>query len=367
MKPVRPVARLAPLLLIVGAWLGGCGTPAPLPPDTTAPVAAPAPAPAPDDGPSPWPQAAGEVLGRSDRLLIYRPRAGDLLAAVTARFLGQTDRQWQIAEANALPPGTTWLAAGQPLIVPLKPLNPIGVHATDFQTVPILCYHRFGNGNSKMLMSPGNFAQQLEWLARNGYTVIRLPQLLGFLAGHEPLPQKTVVITIDDGYESVHRHAFPLLKKYGFPATLFVYTDFIGTGDGLSWAQLLEMANSGLVDIQAHSKTHRNLVERLPGESEERYRQNIEAELRVPRELLERRLAPARVQVRQFAYPFGDASEVVLDAMARQQYQLGVTVYPGGNGFFAQPTMLRRTMIFGDLDLEGFKSKLQVSRSVSAP
>ncbi len=362
---MRPVARLVPLLLIVAAWLAACGTPAPVPAEGTPPTAPPLVAP--DDGPPPWPQAAGEVLGRSDKLLIYRPRAGDLLAAVAARFLGQTDRQWQIAEANALPPGTTVLTAGQPLIVPLQPANAIGVRANEFQTVPILCYHRFGTGNNKMLMAPTNFGQQLDWLARNGYKVIRLSQLLGFLGGHEPLPQKSVVITIDDGYESVHRHAFPLLKKYGFPATLFVYTDFIGTGDGLSWGQLLEMANSGLVDIQAHSKTHRNLVERLPGESDERYRQNIEAELRVPRELLEKRLAQARVQVRHFAYPFGDASDVVLDTMARQQYQLGVTVYPGGNGFFSQPTMLRRTMIFGDLDLEGFKGKLQTSRSLGAP
>jgi peptidoglycan/xylan/chitin deacetylase (PgdA/CDA1 family) len=370
LAPALRLARRHGLGLGLGlalAWLAGCGGTPPAPPAAPAPVPPAAVAPAPDDGPEgSLPHARGDVLGRSDRLLLYLPRSGDQLPAIAARFLGQAELQWQIAEANGLQPQAV-PPPGQPLVVPLRPLNPLGVRAGEFQTVPILCYHRFGSGSNKMVISPSNFAAQLDWLARNGYSVIRLAQLTAFLAGKEPLPARSVVITIDDGYESVFRHAFPLLKKHGFPATLFVYTDFIGTGDGLSWAQLQDMANSGLVDIQAHSKTHRNLVERSPGETDERYRQNIETELRAPRELLERRLAQSKVQVRHFAYPFGDASEVVLDTMARQHYQIGVTVNPGGNGFFAQPTMLRRTMIFGDLDLEGFKAKLQTSRALGSP
>lgn len=368
---MRTTARWTSLLAtLLAVLVAGCGSPAPAPPAAAVPEP-PFPVAAPHDGPEPWPQAGGEVLGRSERLVIYLPRAGDQLPAIAARFLGRADRHWQIAEANGLQQapanGPYAVSPGRPLIVPLTPPNPIGVQSGEFQTVPILCYHRFGAGNNKMVMSPATFAAQLDWLARNNYRVVRLAQVSGFLAGHEALPPRSVVITIDDGYESVYRHAFPLLKKHGFPATLFVYTDFIGSNDGLSWQQLQEMANSGLVDIQAHSKSHRNLVERIPGESDERYRQNIETELRAPRELLERRLAQAKVQVRHFAYPFGDASDVVLDTMVRQHYQLGVTVNPGGNGFFAQPTMLRRTMIFGDLDLEGFKAKLQTSRSLTAP
>lgn len=354
------VAVAALAVLSLAAVLTGCGsrgTPTPDPDD-------PAPAPAarlPESAHQPWPQAAGEVLGRSERLLVYLPRAGDQQEAIAQRFLGDASKHWQIAEANGSPKAEP----GQPLVVPLLPLNPTGVRSSDLQTIPILCYHRFGGGGSRMVVSPNGFAAQLDWLARNNYTVLRLSQLTDFLAGKQPLPARSVVITIDDGYESVYRHAFPLLKKYGFPATLFVYTDFVGIGDGLSWAQLQEMAASGLVDIQAHSKTHRNLTDRTPGETDERYRAAIETELRAPREVLEKRLAG--VQVRQFAYPFGDANEVVLDAMARQNYQIGVTVNPGGNPFFAHPLMLRRTMIFGDTDLEGFKARLQTSRSVGAP
>lgn len=350
-RAIAPCAWLA-----CAGMLAGCGTqPAEAPRDAAVPRAAAAPAAAPP--------ATGEVLGKSDRFVIYVPRPDETLRSVAARFLGSEDRYWVIGDFNNI----TKAEAGQPLVVPLKPVNPTGVTAEQYQTVPILTYHRFGSGNagaSKMVVSAANFAAQLEWLKRNDYHVIRLSQLMGYLEGKQPLPRRSVVITIDDGYESVFRYALPLLRKYNFPATLFVYTDFVGAGDALTWQQLQELAASGLVDIQAHSKTHRNLIERTPGETDERYRQLIDAEARAPRELLERRLP---VQVRHFAYPYGDANEVVLEALARSQYQLAVTVNPGGNAFFSQPMMLKRTMIFGDHDLEAFKAKLQISRGISLP
>jgi peptidoglycan/xylan/chitin deacetylase (PgdA/CDA1 family) len=216
-----------------------------------------------------------------------------------------------------------------------------------------------------MVISPARFEAQLDWLARNGWRVVRLDDVAAFLEGRQALPERSVVITIDDGYESVHRHAWPLLRKYGFPATLFVYTDFVGAGgDALSWAQLREMTASGLIDVQSHSKTHRNLVDRLNGETDEQYRRALDVEMRVPRQQLEARL-PAH-EVTYIAYPFGDADEAVVDAAGRHGFRLGLTVVPGGNPFFAQPLLLRRTMIFGDLDLEGFKARLQTRRSLPA-
>jgi peptidoglycan/xylan/chitin deacetylase (PgdA/CDA1 family) len=338
--------------LLVAALLAACGTP-PAPPTSEAPAPRPMPvAAAPDNSLKPG------VLGRNDRFIVYQPRADETLRTIAAQFLGGEDRYWMIGDAN----GITRPEAGVPLLVPLKPLNPVGVWGDQYQTVPILCYHRFGGAANKMSVSPGNFAAQLDWLARNDYHVIRLSQLQGFLQGREALPKRSVVITIDDGYESTYRYALPALRKHNFPATLFVYTDFIGAGDAVTWPQMQELVSSGLVDIQAHSKSHRNLIERTAGETDDRYRQSLEAEARVPREVLEKRLP---LQVRQYAYPYGDTNEAMLDILTRQQYQLAVTVTPGGNGFFAQPLMLRRTMIFGDHDLEAFKAKLQISRGIA--
>ncbi len=356
------IARVRQLAACLGlGMLQACSTPSP-----PAPAVTGAAATNPKSAPAAAVPASGVVLGRSDRLLIYNPKAEDTLASIAARFLGGAENAWVIGDYNAIGKPE----AGQPLVVPLKALNPSGVSADSVQTVPILCYHRFGTSaatagwGGKMTVSPANFAAQLEWLARNDYHVIRLAQLQAFLEGKQALPKHSVVITFDDGYESVYRYALPLLRKYNFPATLFVYTDFIGAGDALSWGQLQELSASGLVSVQAHSKTHRNLIERATGENDERYRQMLELEARAPREALERKLPGP---VRQYAYPYGDANEAVLDVLARQQYQLGVTVNPGGNAFFAQPLMLRRTMIYGDHDLEAFKARLQTSRASVAP
>ena len=350
---VRPRAKAAwPYERVVAAVAAilpaACAIP-PRAPVTPPTVAAPAPSP-----------EQGRVLGRSERFVIYKPAASDTLGSIAARFLGSESLYWVVGDFN----GVAVAIPGRPLVVPLKPINPRGVYSDWYQTVPVLCYHRFGSGGGKMMVSADDFAAQLEWLARNDYHVIALSRLAGFLEGSEPLPRRSVVITIDDGYESVYRIALPLLRKYGFHATVFVYTDFIGAADALSWSQLQEMEASGLVDVEAHSKTHRNLIEREADTSDERYLQMLDMEARSPREILERRLAG---KVQYFAFPYGDANQPLLDVLARQHYQLGLTVTPGGNAFFAQPLMLRRTMIFGGQDLATFKAKLQISRGFGVP
>lgn len=354
------------ILVCMAGLLVGCGTrqPAPSPP---APVAAAeersaAPTQAPNLALS-WLEAGGKVLGQHERTLIYEPVAHDSLAGIATRFLKHASRAWEIAEAN----GERWqIEAGAPLVVPLQSRNPGGVTFEGAQAVTVLCYHRFGSGTSKMVVSPAQFEAQLEWLSKNRYQVLTLDQLAAFLAGRRAVPQRSVVITIDDGYESVYRHAYPALKKYGFTATLFVYSDFVGSRDALSWVQLQDMAQSRVIDIQAHSKTHRNLIERLAGESDAAYRQNIDSEIKQPRVALERQLAASGVRVRHFAFPFGDANEPVLQSLQQHDYTLGLTVNAGGNAHFADPLMLRRTMIYGDHSLEDFKSKLQLRRPLAA-
>ncbi len=302
----------------------------------------------------------GNVVGRNERLLVYLPRQGESYASIAATFLGSPTHAWQIEQANADQPQPT---AGEALVVPLVARNPLGVSAEGAQRVPILVYHRIGGGASKMDVSPGSFESQLRWLLDHGYHVVRLSDLAAFLAGRQPLPPRSVVITFDDGYESFNQYAFPLLRKFSMPATLFVYSDFLGAPGALKWPQLEILLASGLVDVQAHSKSHRRLTERTAGETDSAFRAQLDTELRQPRALLERRLAANGLRVRHFAYPYGDADEVVLDAMRRHGYELGLTVVPGSNPFYASPLLLRRIMIYGEHNLEDFKSRLNGGRS----
>lgn len=342
MKPrFLPLQRKATRTLWALCWIAvalvvhGCATP-PRPP-AAEPVAKA------DDG---------HVLARDDEYAIVVARVGDNAESLAHHYLGDARKGWWITEGN----GVTEIRPGQVVVIPLVLRNRIGVHADGFQTVPVLCYHRFGSRASKLTVTPAAFAAQMDYLARNGYHVLNLTQLAAFVAGREPLPKKSVVITIDDGYRATYDIAFPVLKKYGFPATVFLYSDFVGAGDALTYAQMRELIGSGLIEIQPHSKTHSNLTLRFPDENEARYRERLRREVDAPVDIIRERLA---LPSHAYAYPYGDVNETVVDLLSRKGVTLGLTVTPGGNGFFAYPYMLRRSMIFGNEDLETFKAKLQ--------
>jgi peptidoglycan/xylan/chitin deacetylase (PgdA/CDA1 family) len=296
------------------------------------------------------------VLGRDEEYVILLAGPGDTLRTLAARYLGTQDLDWIIGDFNGLQAPSP----GQEVVIPLGTENPVGVYAEGYQTIPILCYHRFGTKKAKMVVTATAFAEQMAYLVENGYRVVRLPDLVGFLEGGRALPRKAVAVTIDDGYKSAYQVAYPILKRYGLPATIFVYTDFIGTADGLTWEQLAEMASSGLVDLQPHSKSHADLALKGPQEGSEAYDHRVRDELQVPMRLLGDRLG---LPMHTFAYPYGDANDLVVDEVKTAGYRLGATVLSGGNGFFAHPYLLRRTMVFGEDDLGAFRGKLEVFRS----
>jgi peptidoglycan/xylan/chitin deacetylase (PgdA/CDA1 family) len=333
--PQSVLARLVGAGLL--ALVASCATPPSPPPEP------PPPAPPPVD--------AGPILGRDNDYVIVSVRSGETVTSLAERYLGDAGKAWWIAQLN----NVTTLREGQVIVIPLRQRNAIGVFANGYQTVPILCYHRFGTKTSKLNVTPAAFEQQMEWLARNGYTVVTLARLGRFLDGKEALPAKSVAITIDDGYRSSYEIAYPILKKYGFPATVFLYTDFVGASDAMTWAQMREMTSSGLVTVQPHSKSHANLTQRLHNEPEARYRDRIRREVGTPVTVIRERLSEPSYA---FAYPYGDVNEYVVDLLVKDGVGQGVTVTPGGNPFYAYPYMLRRTMIFGNEDLDAFKSKL---------
>ena len=328
-------ARLVGAALL--ALVASCATPPPPPPEQPPPVP-----PAVDPGP---------VVGRDNDYVIVSARSGETMASLAERYLGDAGKAWWIAQLN----NASAVREGQIVVIPLRQRNAIGVFANGYQTVPILCYHRFGTKTSKLNVTPAAFEQQMEWLARNGYTVVTLARLARFLDGKEALPAKSVAITIDDGYRSSYEIAYPILRKYGFPATVFLYTDFVGASDAMTWAQMKDMTSSGLVTIQPHSKSHANLTQRLPNETDARYRDRIRREVDAPVTVIKERLSEP---IFAFAYPYGDVNEYVVDLLVKDSVGQGVTVTPGGNPFYAYPYMLRRTMIFGNDDLDAFKAKL---------
>lgn len=124
--------------------------------------------------------------------------------------------------------------------------------------VAVLGYHNFSNSKpvSEMLMRTSEFCQQMQYIKDAGLTVITMQDFLDWLLGDRCLPERCVLITIDDGWRSVYTDAFPVLKAYGYPFTLFLYTTYLsGRGQSMSPEQIREMIASGAT-IGSHSTTH---------------------------------------------------------------------------------------------------------------
>ena len=178
-------------------------------------------------------------------------------------------------------------------------------------------------------------------LKDRGITVIGLQDLLAWKRGEKNIPPRCAVITFDDGWKSQYEVAWPILKKMGYPLTLFLYTEGIaggslGGGQAITWEMLGDMRDNG-VDIEAHSATHQDLREghtvmiiepdrkrtkkKLTGAEYEQWVQN---EVVGCKTLLEQRLA---IKINCFAVPFGNYNDHVKELARNAGYEAMFTVY----------------------------------------
>ncbi len=151
------------------------------------------------------------------------------------------------------------------------------------QMVPIVVYHSIADPHEHVLhrlsLPVKLFERQMAYLHRHGFQAVDLGTIQAHLADGRALPDKAVGITFDDGYLDNWVHAYPILKRYGMKATLFVTTDFIEPGETVrptleqvwsgeqrqqdlqwwghvSWPELERMQASGVIDVQSHTVTH---------------------------------------------------------------------------------------------------------------
>ena len=147
-------------------------------------------------------------------------------------------------------------------------------------SVPVFMYHSVGIVNkswhwSELTIDYRVFERQLQFLKKRNYNTIHLNDLYDHLYHAKAIPEKSVILTFDDGYADNYIFLYPLLKKYGFKGTIFVNPEFVDpraecrkmlfdTGfimesdfsGFLSWAEMLEMEKDGTIDIQSHALTH---------------------------------------------------------------------------------------------------------------
>jgi len=192
----------------------------------------------------------------------------------------------------------------------------------------ILIYHRFGD-NRYPITNVGieNFKEQMAYLAQNGYHVVPLSELVAMLKDNRPLPEKVAAITIDDGYRTVYTEAWPILKSYGFPFTVFLYVKAVDRGytDFVTWEQVREMEAAG-ADFEDHSYSHFHLANWPSDMTEQDYRQWIRNDLLKGNEKLTAKLGHSP---RYLAIPYGEYNRIVIEEAKAVGYDAIFTQDPG--------------------------------------
>lgn len=209
-------------------------------------------------------------------------------------------------------------------------------------TFAIIMYHQIASGKSKLgkfTLSDSQLESDLLYLKEQGYETITMAQLIDYAKGTGGLPEKPVMLTFDDGYESFYGYVYPLLQKYNMRAVLSVVGEFVDRYTEkpdhnlryscLNWDEVREMRDSGLVEIQNHTynmhstgKTGRQGCAIKKGESVEAYTQTFLEDVGKMQEKLKAELgAPANT----FTYPFGALCKQSVPLIKELGFQAALT------------------------------------------
>lgn len=295
---------------------------------------------------------AKPLVFRSEDYVVNVLQGGESPPVLAKRFLGDEKKAWVIEDAND---GVAF-EKDQMIVIPLKQENKGGLSLDGYQVVPVFVYHRFAEACESSLCTPISiFDQHMRYLKENGYRVISLGELLNFLNYRQAIPKRSVVITLDDGYRSAYNIAYPILKGYGFTATLFIYTDFVEGGRiSISWDQLREMKNNGF-EVGSHTLSHCDLTKKREGEDDQTYLARIKKELLVSKQIIDKELGQDTIYL---AFPYGTYNQRVLRICDQAGYKIGFSVEGGGNPFFADPLALNRDQMF-KRDMKSFITMLE--------
>jgi poly-beta-1,6-N-acetyl-D-glucosamine N-deacetylase len=305
-----------------------------------------------------------------------------LLSVLTAAILPYA--------AHAQQPSTVTLAT--PPLQTLLPAN------DPPQTYRVLAYHdvrdnvreSFKTWPEATAVDTQDLVQQLSWIDKNGYRPVSLQQIVDARAGKTPLPDKAILLTFDDGFESVYTKVFPLLKQFNYPAVIAIVGDWIQTpqdqlvqfGDirvprsaFVNWDEVREMVGSGLIEVASHTYSlHQGIVSNPQGslmpaavsrgyqaqgqkyESDTAHAQRIKMDLLRSSQLIERETGK---RPRAIVWPYGASNRFVNQLAAEAGMPISLNLEPGPNTPEDDPLRIRRSLMVFDTGLAGLTQLLR--------
>lgn len=185
-------------------------------------------------------------------------------------------------------------------------------HASDSNSAVALVYHHVSSETPPSTsISPQKFEEHLQYLSEN-HKVISLDELLKHIK-NKSIPDKSVVITFDDGYRNIKENGHPLLQKYQFPYTIFVNPVDVGKGSKMTWQELRELQAEG-VTIGNHFWEHRHMLDQRGFDNQESWLSEMEVLLIAAQKSLKENLG---IDNRYFAYPYGEFNQNLASLMEK--------------------------------------------------
>jgi peptidoglycan/xylan/chitin deacetylase (PgdA/CDA1 family) len=244
-----------------------------------------------------------------------------------------------------------------------------------YQVVPVLVYHDIVEKPKRNTdVSLDNFYKQIKYLHDNGYITITTKQLDDYLNIRAKIPEKSIILSFDDGYKSIYNSVYKILKEFNYHGLLFIYTDAINYkySSNMTWEQIKEVSKD-VFEVQSHTKSHSgDIAFKKQDESQEEYLFRLDKELLLSKAIIEDAIGK---KVEFFAYPYGKYSKqlitllkdrykykgayTVIGAEAGAQENLKSSVSYGYNPFFMNPYKVRRIQILNDTEFDSFKRYLK--------
>jgi len=227
----------------------------------------------------------------------------------------------------------------------------------DLPTFTILCYHTFDSRKpNSYTVSSSRFNEQMRYLWIQKIPVISLSEAVSYVRSGKPIPDRSVVITIDDGYKTARTVAWPILQKYGFPFTLYVYPAAISHLHGsMTWDDLRYLSAMG-VDIESHTMTHPLLTHPGKAMNPKEYEAWLSMQLLDSRKMIEDHL---HKPVRHLAYSYGGYDDYVVARAEAAGYESATTCNNANVTRRVKPLLMDRRLIFSQTTFKSFTQGLR--------
>lgn len=296
----------------------------------------------------------------SNELKRYLPVAGIIavLLVIAIALLGGSGDSKDKTRANVARTSTKKKAVTKTAVAPtgataqVTPQSTTKVTGPHDDPVPILMYHvtkaaPAGTPYPDLWVSPGDFKDQMNWLADNGYTGVTMAQLFKYWDDGYKLPAKPVVISFDDGYPSHEEVARPVLAQHKWPGVLFLELNNVDNPEtGFKTSMVKKLLASGW-EIGSHTISHPDLTTVDASQ--------LKTEVTDSRAQISKKFG---VPIDFFCYPAGKYNDAVVAAVKDAGYK-GATTVDEGLGKPSEPFKLKRIRIDGSDGVEGFASKIR--------